>query len=155
MFQKLILIGNLGGDPEQRFTPAGTAVTNFSLATKTSVSKERTPECPKGWIESYNGKNWQVTTWFRITAWRGLAEMCYQYLKKGRACYIEGEVTGTATNGTQNPRIWTGNDGVPKASFEITARMVKFLGGSRAESGSESHEGEPPPGPVETDEIPF
>ncbi len=156
MLQKIILIGNLGQDPEQRFTPAGTAVTNFSIATSAKVSKEKTPVCPEGWVESYNKKNWQVTTWYRITTWRGLAEMCNQYLKKGRMCYIEGEIKGEAVNGVCNPRIWTGNDGVPKASFEVTARMVKFLGGRSGEqSDSGGQEQEPPPGFVEESEIPF
>jgi single-strand DNA-binding protein len=141
-----------------RYTPGGTAVTNFSVATQTKVSKERTPECPNGWKESYNGKNWELTTWWRVAAWRQLGELCNQYLSKGRMVYVEGEINGTALNGSRNPRIWTGNDGVPKASFEVTARTVRFLGGrgDRAEGGG-SFEGpeEPPPGFVEENDIPF
>lgn len=158
MYQKVTLIGNLGRDPEMRYTPSGTAVTNFSVATQKTVSKERTPECPNGWKESYNGKNWELTTWWRVAAWRQLAEMCNQFLTKGSQVYVEGEVNGTAVNGSQNPRVWTGNDGVPKASFEVTARTVRFLGGrgEKAEGGG-SFEGpeEPPPGFVEENDIPF
>jgi single-strand DNA-binding protein len=158
MYHKVVLIGNLGQDPEMRYTPSGTAVTNFSVATKTAVSKERVTECPDGWRDSYNGKNWELTTWWRVTAWRQLAETCNQFLSKGSQVYVEGEVNGTAANGSRNPRVWTGSDGVPRASFELTARMVRFIGrrGGAGESmaGDEGPE-EPPPGFVEETEIPF
>ena len=159
MYHKVTLLGNLGQDPEMRYTPSGTAVTNFSVATKTSVSKERTPECPDGWRDSYNGRNWELTTWWRVTAWRQLAETCNQFLAKGSQVYVEGVVNGPATNGSQNPRVWTGNDGVARASFELTARMVKFVGrrgggGGEGGGGAEGTE-EPPPGFVEETEIPF
>ena len=152
MYHKVILIGNVTAEPSMRYTPAGTAVTNFNVATSEKISKEKAAVCPEGWKEGYGGKSWELTTFWRVTVWRGQAESCNQYLKKGQKVYIEGEVNGDKVNGVKNPRIWTGNDGVPKASFEITARMVKFLGGSRAES---SGEGEPPPGVVEDSEIPF
>jgi single-strand DNA-binding protein len=157
MYQKVIIIGNLGGDPSMRYTPSGTAVTTFNVATSTKVSKERTPECPEGWKDSYNGKAWELTTWFRVTAWRNLAETCNQYLEKGRTVYVEGEVNGEAANGSQNPRVWTGKDGVARASFELTARVVKFLGGRDGGSaGAGAYEPEePPPGYVEEDSIPF
>ena len=157
MYHKVVLIGNLGQDPEMRYTPSGTAVTNFSVATTTTVSKERTPECPDGWKESFNGKNWQLTTWWRVTAWRQLAETCNQFLAKGRQVYVEGEVNGTAANGSQYPRVWTGNDGVPRASFELTARTVRFIGsrGDRVEGISAEGPEEPPPGFVEENDIPF
>ncbi len=157
MFHKVVLIGNLGGDPEMRYTPSGTAVTTLSVATSTSVSKERTPECPNGWKESYNGRNWELTTWFRVSVWGTMAEACNQYLTKGSQVYVEGVVNGTAVNGSQNPRVWTGSDGAPRASYEVTSRVVRFIGrrGERAEGlGPEAPE-EPPPGFVEEDEIPF
>ena len=157
MYHKVTIIGNLGQDPEMRYTASGTAVTSFSVATTDRVSKERTPECPDGWKESYNGKNWELTTWWRVSAWRQLAETCNQFLSKGRTVYVEGVVNGTAVNGARNPRVWTGNDGVPKASFELTARLVKFLGGrgGTAEVGGGEGPEEPPPGFVEENEIPF
>ena len=161
MYHKVTILGNLGGDPEMRYTPGGTAVTNFNVATTTKVSKTRNGEavsCPNGWKESYNGKNWELTTWWRVTAWRQLAETCNQFLHKGSQVYVEGEVNGTAINGSQNPRVWTGNDGVAKASFEMTARLLKFVGsrGARSEGGTSYDEPEePPPGFVEESEIPF
>jgi single-strand DNA-binding protein len=157
MYQKVVLIGNLGGDPEMRYTPSGTAVTNFNVATRTSVSKERTPECPAGWKDSYNGRNWELTTWWRVTAWRQLAETCNQFLHKGSQVYVEGEIRGEAVDGRQNPRVWTGNDGTPRASFEVTARMVRFIGarGERAEGTASEEPEEPPPGFVEENDIPF
>ena len=158
MYHKVVLIGNLGQDPEMRYTPSGTAVTTFSVATTTTISKERTPECPDGWRESYNGRNWELTTWWRVTAWRQLAETCNQFLAKGSQVYVEGVVNGTAANGSQYPRVWTGNDGVARASFELTARMVRFIGrrgGGGDEAGGPEGPEEPPPGFVEETEIPF
>ena len=161
MFHKVTIIGNLGGDPEMRYTPSGTAVTNFSVATTTRVPKERNGQetpCPEGWKESFNGRNWELTTWWRVTAWRQLAETCNQFLSKGSQVYVEGEVRGTAANGSQYPRVWTGNDGTPRASYEMTARTVKFLGGrgDQAEGGAAYEEAEePPPGFVEESDIPF
>jgi single-strand DNA-binding protein len=161
MYHKVVVIGNLGGDPEMRYTPSGTAVTSFNVATSTKIPKTRSGEavsCPDGWKESFNGKNWELTTWWRVTAWRQLAETCNQFLHKGSQVYVEGEVNGAAVNGNQNPRVWTGNDGVPRASFEMTARVVRFIGGRAAGAGEdESYEGpeEPPPGFVEENDIPF
>jgi single-strand DNA-binding protein len=154
MFHRVTLIGNVGQDPQMRYTPDGTPVTNISVATKTSLSKDTQPQCPAGWKESYNGRAWELTTWWRVTCWRKLAEIVNQYVTKGQQVFIEGEVRGDAQNGTQNPRVWTGNDGVAKASFELTARTIKMLG-PRAEGGAEAPVGEPPPGGYEEDEIPF
>lgn len=155
MFHRVTLIGRVGRDPEMRYTPDGTPVTNFSVATTQMLSKATRPECPAGWKESYNGKNWELTVWWRVTCWRGLAETVNQYLSKGRQVFVEGEMAGEATNGSLNPRVWTGNDGVARASFEITARTVKFLGG-REEAAAEPLTGEPPAeGFEEEDSLPF
>lgn len=157
MHHKVILVGRVGQEPTMRYTQGGTAVTNMSVATTSRISKESTPECPQGWKESYNGRAWELTTWWRVTAWRKLAELCNQYLEKGRVVYIEGEVSGEANNGSQNPRVWTGSDGVPKASFEITARVVRFIGGrdeGQQQQGQQSSQ-EPPPGLPEEESIPF
>jgi single-strand DNA-binding protein len=156
MFQRVTLIGRVGQDPQMRYTPDGTPVTSFSLATTRLVSKDRTPNCPNGWKESYNGRNWELTTWWRVTCWRQLAEVVNQYLTKGREVFVEGEVQGEATNGTLNPRVWTGNDGIARASFELTASTVKFLGG-RGEGGEAGGPpvGEPPPEGFEEDTLPF
>ena len=156
MYQCIELIGNLGGDPEMRYTPAGIAVTNFSIATTTKVSKEKTPNCPEGWVESYNGKAWEFTTWWRITAWRGLAETCNQFLEKGKQVFVKGEMHGTIADGKQYPRIWQTSDGEPRANFEVTARMVKFVGarGSGGGGGTPTPD-EPPPNVYEENDIPF
>jgi single-strand DNA-binding protein len=155
MFHRVTIIGNVGRDPEMRYTPDGTPVATFSVATTSRLSKSTRPECPNGWKESYNGKNWELTTWWRVTCWRGMAETVNQYLAKGRQVFVEGEVSGEAVNGTQNPRVWTGNDGVARASFEITARTVKFIG-SRDDTGAGAlPAGEPPPEELEEDALPF
>jgi single-strand DNA-binding protein len=154
MFHRVTLIGRVGQDPQMRYTPDGIPVTNFSVATTTLRSKERTTDCPNGWKESYNGKNWELTTWWRVTCWRDLAETVNSYLSKGRQVFVEGEMSGDAANGSQNPRVWTGNDGVARASFEITARTVKFLGG-RDEGAAGPPLDEPPPEGFEEDALPF
>jgi single-strand DNA-binding protein len=136
MYQKLIVAGNLGGDPEMRYTPSGQAVTNFSVATN------------RRWTNT-DGSQGEEVTWFRITAWGKLAEVCNQYLAKGRAVLIEGRLTPDKASG--GPRVWTGNDGQARASFEVTAETVKFLGGPRGESNGESA----PAPEMSADEIPF
>ena len=108
MYQKLVIVGNLGSDPEMRFTPDGTAVTSFSVA----VNRHWTAK---------DGSQGEKTTWFRVTAWRKLAETCNQYLSKGRTVLVEGEVEASA---------WTGKDGEARATLELTARNVKFLCGT-------------------------
>jgi len=133
MYQKIIIVGNLGRDPEMRYTPQGTPVTNFTVATN-----ER-------WTDP-EGQQQERTTWFRVTAWRRLAETCAQYLTKGRQVLVEGRLNPDPQTG--GPRIWTGSDGVARASYEVTALTVKFLGvrGEVAE-GAEMLE--------EEEEIPF
>jgi len=84
MFHRVTLIGHVGQDPQMRYTPDGTPVTSFSVATKTTISKDTNPQCPAGWKESYNGRSWELTTWFRITCWRKLAEIVNQYVTKGQ-----------------------------------------------------------------------
>jgi single-strand DNA-binding protein len=140
MYHKIIIVGNLGRDPEMRYTPDGTPVTNFSVATN------------RIWSNS-DGSQAEETIWFRVTAWRQLAELCNQYLSKGRQVLVEGRMTPDRETG--GPRVWTGNDGQPRASFEVTALTVKFLGG-RGEGGdtSVSYQEAPPPEMGE-DEIPF
>jgi len=70
MFHRVTIIGRVGQAPEMRYTPAGAPVCNFSVATTSTLSKTASPECPKGWKESYNGKNWELTTWWRVSCWR-------------------------------------------------------------------------------------
>jgi single-strand DNA-binding protein len=155
MFQRVTLIGNVGQEPQMRYTPDGTPVATFSLATRTVVSKARNPECPNGWKESFNGKSWEVTTWWRVTVWRQLAETVSQYVTKGMQVFVEGEMAGEAQDGKINPRVWTGKDGMARASFEITARTLKFIG-SRGEGAAAAPVGEAPPeGFEEESDLPF
>ena len=112
MYQKLILIGNLGKDPEMRYTPTGQAVTNLSLATN------------RTWNDA-NGQRVQETIWFRVTVWGKSAESTNQYLRKGSKVLIEGRLNPDPATGS--PRIWTRQDGTAAASYEVTAEAVRFL----------------------------
>jgi single-strand DNA-binding protein len=142
MYQKIILAGNLGRDPEMRYTPDGTPVTNFSVATT-----ER-------WT-GQDGQQQERTTWWRVTAWRRLAETCNQYLSKGRAVLVEGRMNPDPETG--NPRVYTRTDGTPGASYEVTAFTVKFLGGREDTAGFEEPRDEdvPPEADMDEDSIPF
>ena len=154
MFHRVTLIGRVGKDPTMRYTADGTAVTDISVATTTTLNKETNPQCPAGWKESYNGTNWELTTWWRVACWRKLAEIVNTYVTKGMQVFIEGEMKGDAQGGQQNPRVWTDREGNSKASFELTARTVKMLG-SRAERSDEDSPDAPPPSGFEEDELPF
>lgn len=158
MYHKVVIIGNLTRDPEMRYTSGGTAVTNLNVATRNSIPKTNTPECPDGWKDGYQGKTWEQTIFWRVTVWGAQAEAANQFLSKGRQVYIEGTMNGTGTDGVLNPRVWQGNDGVSRASFEVTARTLKFLGGrAGAGGGADYAEGaeEPPADFVEENDIPF
>jgi single-strand DNA-binding protein len=136
-----------------RYTPDGTPVTNFSVATTEKISKAKVADCPKGWKDSYNGKNWEQTTWFRVTCWRGLAESVNQYVEKGSQLFIEGKMAGEAADGVLNPRVWNGNDGTARASFELTASKVQFLDSKSGNGGAPI--GDEPPGLSDDDVLPF
>jgi len=110
-YEHTVIVGHLGRDPEMRFTPNGKPVTNFSVA----VSRKFTGK---------DGQTVEKTKWFRVTAWDKLAELCNQYLKKGRLVLVAGEIDASA---------YTSQDGEPKAGLELTAREVKFLGGKPQE----------------------
>ena len=137
MYQKIVVVGYLGRDPEMRYTQDGTPVTNFSVATSRKYNKG-------------DGTQVDETTWFRVSAWRRLAEVCNEYLQRGRLVLVEGRLNPDE-NG--NPRIWTGNDGEPRASFEITAQTVKFLGGGGGAPALASDDELPPPS--DDVEVPF
>jgi len=119
MYQKLIIIGRLGRDPEMRFTPTGQAVTSFSVATDRSYTDQA-------------GKPVKETVWFKVSAWGKLAETCNTYLQKGKLVLVEGRLTADKSGG---PRVWTGQDGTPRATFEINANTVKFLSTKSEGSG--------------------
>jgi single-strand DNA-binding protein len=136
MYQKLLLIGRLGRDPEMRYTPDGTPVTSFSVATD------------RRWTDA-SGQQQQRTTWFRVTAWRKLAETCNQFLTKGRLVFIEGEIS--------EPKPYQARDGEWRASLEVTASGVKFLGGREggAGAGAPAAEGGEAAPVADEEEIPF
>jgi len=143
MYQKIIVVGNLGGDPEMRYMPDGTAVTNFSLATN------------RRWTDGATGQPRDETTWFRVSVWRKQAEVANQYLSKGRRVLVEGRLRPDPASG--GPRTFTRQDGTVGASYEITADSIQFLGG-REEGGGyegggeENHQDSPA---AEEDDIPF
>jgi single-strand DNA-binding protein len=121
MYQTIIIVGNVGRDPEMRYTPSGQAVTSFSVATNRQYSNN-------------NGETVKETVWFRVSAWGKTGETCNQYLKKGSKVLIEGRLTADPSTG--GPRIWTAQDGTPRASFEVSAQTVRFLSSrSEAEAG--------------------
>ena len=114
MFSKTIIVGHLGRDPELRYTSGGQPVCSFSVATSRS------------WTDQ-SGQPQEKTTWFRVTAWGKLGELCNQYLTKGRLVLVEGEVDASA---------WSAQTGEPRASLELTARNVRFLGGKDGGAGA-------------------
>ena len=140
MYHKIILVGNLGRDPEMRYTPSGTAVTNFSMATS------------EHWT-GQDGQPQERTIWWRVSVFGKSGEACKNFLKKGSKVLVEGRMNADASG---NPRIWTRQDGSAGASFEVTALSVKFLS-SRGEGGGsmpggEMLDAEPP---HDETEIPF
>jgi single-strand DNA-binding protein len=137
---KVILIGNLGRDPELRYTKSGQAVANFTLATSDSFTNRE-------------GTREERTEWHRIVAWAKTAELCTKYLSKGRSVYIEGQL---------RTREWEDKDGHKRQTTEVHAQTVQFLGspggarGGEASRGSASDEGSPAAGePPASDDIPF
>lgn len=144
---KVILIGNLGRDPEIRYTPGGQAVANFTLATTEQWNNK-------------NGEKEERTEWHRIVVWGRSAENCAKFLSKGRSVYIEGRL---------QTREWENKEGQKQRTTEIHAQTVQFLGGPRGEGTGggrgPTRSGEPaepsggaydgPAGPVPDEDIPF
>ena len=135
MYHTLILVGNLGRDPEMRYTPGGQAVTNFSVGCNRTFNNSA-------------GEKVTETTWFRISAWGKLAETCNNYLRKGSKVLVEGRLTPDAETG--GPRIWQGANG-PGASFEVNASTVRFLSSRSDGEGGTAPEGSE----TAAEEIPF
>lgn len=108
-FNKIIIVGNLGRDPELRYTPQGTAVCSFSVATS-----ERK--------KSAAGDQQEITTWFRVTLWDKKAEVASKYLTKGSPVYIEGRL---------RVEEYTDRDGKPRQSLEVQATEMQFIGSNR------------------------
>lgn len=135
MLNKVMIIGNLGNDPEVRYTGDGTPVTSFSIAT----------------TEKWKGKDGQMkesTEWHKIQAWRRLAEICGEYLRKGSKVYIEGKI---------QTRKWQDQSGADRYTTEIVANEMKMLdgkSGSGKQSGSSAGPGYMEP-PSTGEDVPF
>lgn len=135
---KIILIGNLGNDPEMRYTPNGNAVCSFRLAVSRSYSVA-------------DGERREETEWFTITAWNRLAETVNQFLSKGRQVYVEGRLATSE---------WQDREGQKRFSLEVTAQTVHFLGQQAQMDDTVDDVGMPPAGngPEQNDlddDIPF
>jgi single-strand DNA-binding protein len=114
---KVILLGRLGQDPELKYTPGGSAVCNFSLATTES------------WTDKA-GQKQEKTEWHRIVVWGKLAELCNQYLAKGRQAFLEGRL---------QTRDWTDKDGNKRYTTEILANTVQFIGGASVNTNTNAN----------------
>ena len=107
MINKVILVGNLGRDPEVRYTPSGVAVANFTIATS------------EKWKDKNTGEMQERTEWHRIVAWGKLGEICGEYLSKGKQVFIEGRI---------QTRDWEDKEGIKRYTTEIVANEMKMLG---------------------------
>jgi len=139
MFHKIILVGNLGKDPEMRYTPGGQPVTSFSVASNRRYTDS-------------GGQPVEETIWFRISVWGKQAEACKQYLAKGRQVLVEGRLIVDRQTG--GPRTFKRQNGETGTSFEVNAETVRFLG-QRQDGPVEGGEPAPAAAPGAEEEIPF
>jgi single-strand DNA-binding protein len=128
-----MIIGNLGGDPEMRFTPSGNPVTTFSVATNRVFS-------------SSDGERKEETEWFSVVTWSRLAENCNRFLTKGQRIYVEGRL---------HTRSWDGQDGQKHTRVEIIANNVIFLDRKSSGQPAEEKSDETESGEIEPQDIPF
>jgi single-strand DNA-binding protein len=144
MLNKCMIIGNLGADPEMRYTANGTPVTSFRVATSRQYGGS-------------DGERHEETEWFSVVTWARLAETCSQYLSKGRQVFVEGRM---------QTRSWEGQDGQKRYRTELIAETVKFLGGRDGGGGGAAQEsfgddaqgvpvGSDGDGDVDPDDLPF
>ena len=135
---KVMLIGNLGADPEMRYTPTGKAVTTFRMAVN------------RTWRDQASGEQQKDTQWFNIVTWEQLAEFCSRYLSKGRLVYVEGRL---------QTRSWDAPDGTKRYMTEVVAQEINLL--DRAPTGGASEGGLPMDAgdfdqqPLPDDDLPF
>jgi single-strand DNA-binding protein len=130
---RIIIIGNLGSEPEMRFTPNGRPVTSFSAATNRRYTTSE-------------GERREETEWFTIVTWGRLAEQCNQFLSKGRLVYVEGRL---------RTHSWEGQDGQKRYRNEIVADRVSFLDRQSSAHLNEDKSIEPGMDDMEPDDIPF
>jgi single-strand DNA-binding protein len=132
MLNKIMLIGNLGADPEMTYTPSGSPVTKFRIAVN------------RRWKDK-SGERKEETTWFHVVAWERLAETCNTYLHKGSKVYIEGRMTS---------RKYTNKDNVEVTAWEVVANEMQMLDPKDSQSGGGGQGGQPD-GDFGPDDIPF
>ena len=130
---KILVIGNLGTDPEMRYTPNGNPVTSFRIATNRRYTTSQ-------------GEQREETEWFRVVAWNRLAERCNQFLTKGQRVYVEGRLKSDS---------WVGNDGQTRFTNEINAFEVVFLERGSAAEGGPPSDGDAPGGADIGDDLPW
>jgi single-strand DNA-binding protein len=134
---KVTLIGNLGGDPEMRYTPSGRAFTSFNVACNRTYTLQ-------------DGERKEETEWFRVTAWGRLGEVCSQFLSKGKRVYIEGRLS---------TRSWEGPDGQKRFSLEVNATEMQIVDSRMRSDGPDNHMGMGmgvgADDPTDLDSIPF
>ncbi len=143
MFHTIVIVGNLGRDPEMRYTPSGTPVTTMNVATNHAYKDQ-------------NGQQVKETTWFRVSVFGKMAESCAQYLAKGRMVLVEGRLRPDPQTG--GPRLWDRSDGTKGASFDVLATSVKFMPSGQRGEGGTGAVAEDIPGAPETmgeEDIPF
>lgn len=121
-YEQIVIVGNVGKEPEMRYTPSGVAVTSFSVA-----------------VNSQHGED-KTTKWFRVSAWGKLAEACNQYVAKGMSVLVAGTLVADAKTGA--PRIWKTRTDEPQTAFDINADVVRFLGKKPKESKEHTNEAE-------------
>jgi len=131
---KVIIVGNLGRDPETRYTPGGDAVTNIAVATTES------------WKDKTSGEKKEITEWHRVIFYRRLAEVAGQYLKKGSSVYLEGKL---------QTRKWTDKEGIERYTTEIIADSLQMLGGGPKQEGKPQQQGYSTPEKFVDSDIPF
>jgi single-strand DNA-binding protein len=137
MLNKCMIIGNLGADPEMRYTANGNAVTSFNVATSRNYTDTQ-------------GERVDETEWFSVVTWNRLAETCAQYLAKGRQVFVEGRM---------RTHSWDGQDGQKRYKTELVAETVKFLGNRNAQPSEAFTPGMPvgadTAGDLDPDDLPF
>lgn len=130
-FNKITIVGNVGKDPELRYTAQGTAVCSFTIATNEKIKRD--------------GQQIDLTTWFRVTAWQRMAETASTYLQKGRQVYVEGRL---------RTEEYVDREGKSRVKLEVTATDLKFIGGN-PDRAERSEPRESPRPEISEDDIPF
>lgn len=133
MYQRVVIVGNLGRNPEMRYTAGGTPVANFPVAVN------------RRWNDN-EGNSQEETTWFRVSVWGRQAEVCNQYLEKGRLALIEGDIRTGQYDDAQ---------GVTRYTWELRASTVRFLGGPGDRASVPEMDGEAPAPAMAEEDIPF